>query len=57
VVAVPPQYTSQDCSGILPDGSPCPQRVRKSLNVRTHICPRGGLILDRDENAALKSLE
>ncbi len=52
VVAVPPAFTSQDCSGILPDGSPCPARIRKSLSVRTHICPRCGLILDRDHNAA-----
>jgi putative transposase len=46
VVAVPPAYTSQDCSG-------CGERVRKSLSVRTHICPRCGLVLDRDENAAV----
>jgi len=52
VIAVPPAYTSQDCSGVLPDGSPCATRVRKSLSVRTHICPRCGLILDRDHNAA-----
>ena len=45
VLAVPPAFTSQDCSG-------CGARVRKSLNVRTHICPSCGLILDRDENAA-----
>jgi len=47
VVAVPPAYTSQDCSG-------CGERVRKSLSVRTHICPNPecGLVLDRDENAA-----
>jgi putative transposase len=45
VVAVPPQYTSQDCSG-------CGERVPKSLSVRTHICPACGLVLDRDENAA-----
>jgi putative transposase len=45
VEAVPPAYTSQDCSG-------CGQRVRKSLSVRTHVCPTCGLILDRDENAA-----
>jgi putative transposase len=45
VVAVPAQYTSQDCSG-------CGKRVRKSLSVRTHVCPRCGLVLDRDENAA-----
>jgi putative transposase len=45
VVAVPPAYTSQDCSG-------CGERVEKSLSVRTHVCPCCGLILDRDENAA-----
>jgi putative transposase len=45
VVAVPPAYTSQVCSG-------CGARVRKSLSVRTHICSSCGLILDRDENAA-----
>jgi IS605 OrfB family transposase len=27
VIAVPPEYTSQDCTGVLPDGSPCPARV------------------------------
>ena len=45
VVAVPPAYTSQDCSG-------CGARVEKSLSVRTHACTSCGLILDRDENAA-----
>jgi putative transposase len=45
VVAVPPAYTSQDCSG-------CGERVEKSLSTRTHVCPSCGLILDRDENAA-----
>jgi putative transposase len=45
VIAVPPAYTSQDCSG-------CRERVLKSLSVRTHVCPRCGLVLDRDENAA-----
>ena len=55
-MAVPPEYTSQDCSGILPNGKPCPARIRKSLSMRTHICPRCGLILDRDENAALNIL-
>jgi putative transposase len=45
VFAVPPAYTSQDCSG-------CGARVRKSLSVRTHICPFCGLVLDRDENGA-----
>jgi putative transposase len=45
VVAIPPHYTSQDCSG-------CGERVPKSLSVRTHVCPHCGLVLDRDENAA-----
>src|SRR5258708_31444188 len=45
VVAVPAQYTSQDCSG-------CGTRVQKSLSVRTHMCPFCGLVLDRDANAA-----
>ncbi len=45
VVAVPPAYTSQDCSG-------CGARVPKSLSVRTHCCPSCGLVLDRDANAA-----
>src|SRR5262249_33400047 len=53
VIAVPPAYTSQDCSGVLADGSRCLQRVAKSLSVRTHVCPSCGLVLDRDENADL----
>ena len=52
VVAVPPEYSSQGGSGVLSNGTPCRQRIRKSLSVRTHICPRGGLILDRDHHAA-----
>ncbi|HEV2461988.1 MAG TPA: transposase [Ktedonobacterales bacterium] len=47
--AIPPAYTSQECSG-------CGERVRKRLSVRTHVCPRCGLVLDRDENAALNIL-
>ncbi len=50
-IAVPPQFTSQDCSGILSDGSRCPERVTKSLSVRTHACPRCGVVMDRDENS------
>jgi putative transposase len=45
VVAVPPAYTSQDCSG-------CGTRIPKSLSVRTHVCTSCGLVMDRDENAA-----
>jgi putative transposase len=49
-LAVPPAYTSQNCSG-------CGKLVRKSLSVRTHVCPHCGLILDRDQNAALNILQ
>jgi putative transposase len=45
LVAVPPAYTSQECSG-------CGERVEKSLSIRTHVCTNCGLVLDRDENAA-----
>lgn len=45
VIAIKPEFTSQDCSA-------CRTRVKKSLSVRTHICPTCGLVLDRDENAA-----
>jgi putative transposase len=45
VIAVPPAFTTQDCSG-------CGERVSKSLSVRTHVCPACGLVLDRDGNAA-----
>jgi putative transposase len=45
VDAVPPAYTTQDCSG-------CGKRIYKSLSVRTHVCTHCGLILDRDLNAA-----
>ncbi|HAA28042.1 MAG TPA: transposase [Cyanobacteria bacterium UBA8553] len=47
-VAVPPHYTSQNCSG-------CGAVVKKSLSVRTHACTCG-TILDRDENAAINIL-
>src|SRR5579883_81435 len=49
-IAVPPAYTSQNCSG-------CGQVVQKSLSVRTHCCPHCGLILDRDQNAARNILQ
>ncbi|KST65579.1 RNA-guided endonuclease InsQ/TnpB family protein [Mastigocoleus testarum] len=43
-VAVPPQYTSQECSS-------CEQVVKKTLSTRTHVCACG-CVMDRDENAA-----
>lgn len=49
VLAVEPAYTSQECSG-------CHKHVKKSLSIRTHICPGCGLVLDRDHNAALNIL-
>jgi putative transposase len=45
VIAVAPHFTSQECSA-------CGAHVQKSLSVRTHICPRCGVVLDRDHNAA-----
>ena len=50
VIGVSPAFTSQDCSA-------CGTRVKKSLSVRTHICPGCGLVLDRDHNAAITILE
>jgi putative transposase len=44
VIAVPPQYTSQQCSS-------CHRIVKKSLSERTHAC-ECGCMLDRDENAS-----
>jgi len=49
VIAVPPHFTSQECSA-------CGALVKKSLSVRTHICPSCGVVLDRDQNAALNIL-
>ncbi|MDX2254621.1 MAG: RNA-guided endonuclease TnpB family protein [Pseudanabaenaceae cyanobacterium bins.39] len=48
-VAVPPQYTSQNCSN-------CGKQVIKTLNERTHHCLHCGTVLDRDHNAALNIL-
>jgi putative transposase len=48
-VAVNPAYTSQDCSG-------CGHRQKLSLSDRIYACPCGGLVLDRDLNAALNIL-
>jgi len=44
-VAVPPQYTSQDCSS-------CGERVKKTLSERTHQCLKCGLKMHRDHNSA-----
>jgi putative transposase len=52
VEAVPPASTSQDCSNVLADGTPCGERIFKALSVRTHSCPKCGYVADRDENAA-----
>ncbi len=49
VVAVPPAYTSQTCSG-------CGVIVSKGLSVRWHTCPDCGASLHRDHNAALNIL-
>src|SRR6266550_934670 len=49
VIAVAPQFTSQECSA-------CGALVKKSLSVRTHICTSCGVVLDRDHNAALNIL-
>src|SRR2546425_7906609 len=49
VIAVAPQFTSQDCSA-------CGTIVKKSLSVRTHLCPGCGVVLDRDHNAAINIL-
>jgi putative transposase len=49
VIAVAPHFTSQECSA-------CSAIVKKSLSVRTHICPSCGVVLDRDHNAALNIL-
>ena len=47
-IAVPPQFTSQECSS-------CGAIVKKSLSTRTHVC-RCGCRLDRDHNAAINIL-
>lgn len=50
VIKVAPRFTSQRCSQ-------CQTLVKKSLSVRTHICPHCGLVMDRDENAARNILK
>lgn len=50
IIAVPAQYTSQACSE-------CGTLVKKTLSVRTHMCTGCGVVLDRDQNAALNILD
>lgn len=47
-IAVPPAYTSQQCSS-------CGVIVKKSLSTRTHVC-QCGCKLDRDHNAGINIL-
>ena len=49
VVAVEPNYTSQDCSN-------CGMRMKKSLSTRTHSCSNCGIEICRDTNAAINIL-
>ena len=49
VVLVDPRNTSQRCSC-------CGEIVEKSLDVRVHACPVCGLVMDRDQNAAINIL-
>jgi putative transposase len=50
VIAVNPNYTSQNCSN-------CGEIVVKTLSTRTHKCPHCRYVADRDENAALNILK
>ena len=49
VILVDPRNTSQMCSR-------CGTIVKKNLSVRIHKCPNCGLVMDRDENAAINIL-
>ncbi len=50
VLGVAPHWTSQECSR-------CGEIVKKSLSERTHHCVHCGLVMDRDENAAINILK
>jgi putative transposase len=50
VIRVSPRFTSQKCHQ-------CGEIVRKSLSVRTHVCPFCGYVADRDVNAARNILQ
>ena len=45
IIAVPPHFTTQDCSV-------CGTRVEKTLSTRTHNCPNCKTSICRDKNAA-----
>lgn len=49
-IAVPPQYTSINCSN-------CGEKVTKTLSTRTHICPYCNYTDCRDRNAAINILK
>ncbi|MEI8307216.1 MAG: RNA-guided endonuclease TnpB family protein [Chloroflexales bacterium] len=50
VILVNPKNTTKLCST-------CGEIVPKALSVRVHTCPVCGLVMDRDENAALNILQ
>ena len=50
VILVNPKNTTKMCST-------CGEIVPKKLSVRVHTCPVCGLVMDRDENAALNILQ
>src|SRR5699024_485971 len=50
LIKVEPAFTTQDCSS-------CGTCVKKSLSIRTHICKKCGILLDRDHNASLNILQ
>ncbi len=65
-VAVPPHYTSQNCSSCrkiintstsLSVEAERSRSLKKSLSQRTHRCHHCGFVLDRDWNAAINILE
>jgi putative transposase len=49
LILVDPKNTSQMCSK-------CGVLVKKRLSTRTHRCPHCGLVMDRDQNAAINIL-
>jgi putative transposase len=51
VVLVNPRETSKMCSN-----RNCGRLVEKDLSVRVHDCPDCGLVIDRDQNAAINIL-